>query len=199
MNRMNVKHKKELALMSIAGICVIVSGILNIMVSLMGTAALKQDKASDRENSLQQKNISESGEFRENATFADIHIGRNTKAAAQSGQASVQNEDEYLCPEAVGRVLDKEDVERLKNAVYENLPQGKSIIQMVINEIYARNGYRFDSPELQEYFEAKSWYVPTANSDADMESIYAGMSETDKANLDMLKDERQGSKVQGEG
>ena len=90
-------------------------------------------------------------------------------------------------------------MERLKNAVYENLPQGKNIIQMVINEIYARNGYRFDSPELQEYFEAKSWYVPTTDSDADMESIYAGMSETDKANLDMLKDERQSSKVQGEG
>lgn len=191
---MNIKHKKELALMGIAGICVIVSGILNIMVSLMGTAVLKQDKALNRENSLQQENLSGSGEFRENATFADIHIGRNTKAAAQSGQASVQNEDEYLCPEAVGRVLSKEDIEKLKNTVYENLPQGKNIIQMVINEIYARNGYRFDSPKLQEYFEAKSWYVPTADSEADMESIYAGMSETDKANLDLLKDERKGKK-----
>lgn len=63
MNRMNVKHKKELALMSIAGICVIVSGILNIMVSLMGTAALKQDKASDRENTFSRKTFQSPGNF----------------------------------------------------------------------------------------------------------------------------------------
>ena len=33
-------------------------------------------------------------------------------------------------------------------------------IRVARNEIYARHGRMFDSPELKAYFESKSWYVP---------------------------------------
>ena len=185
-----IKKKEKVTLLAIAGICVIVLGVSNIAITFMGKARLKQSGTQHTAYSFQQMNISASQEFQAQGTFADIHIDGIAEGVVQQEQESVQIEDDFLCPEAITKVLNEEDVEKLKNAVYVNLPQDKDIIQMVINEIYARNGYCFENQELQAYFDAKSWYVPSTDSEADMDSIYAGMSEIDKANIDMLKDER---------
>ncbi len=110
----------------------------------------------------------------------------NTVGATVAENANAAD-SEYLCQESVVRVLNEQDIANLKNGVYENLPAGKDIIQMVINEIYARNGYQFENPEIQAYFESKSWYQ-VRNADAtDMETIYNSMSDIDKANVDFLR------------
>lgn len=189
MNKLLNKKEKVIFLIA-AGICVIILGVLNIAITFMGKARLKQSGTQDTASSFQQESTSVNQNFQARGTFADIHIDGSANGMVQPEQVSVQNENEFLCPKAITSVLSEEDIENLKNTVYENLPQDKDIIQMVINEIYARNGYRFENQELQTYFEAKNWYVPSTDSEADMDSIYAGMSEIDKANIDLLKDER---------
>lgn len=185
-----LKKKEKIIFLIVAGICVIILGVLNIAITFMGKARLNQSETQHTANSFQQESPFVNQEFQAKGTFADIHIDGGANGTAQPEQVSTQNENEFLCPKAITDVLSEEDVENLKNTVYENLPQDKDIIQMVINEIYARNGYRFENQELQAYFEAKNWYVPSTDSEADMDSIYAGMSEIDKANIDLLKDER---------
>lgn len=66
-------------------------------------------------------------------------------------------------------------------------PGERNIIQMIINEMYALKGYQFSDEELQNYFNQKEWYVNTENKADDMDSIYANMSEIEKANITLLE------------
>ncbi len=51
------------------------------------------------------------------------------------------------------------------------------------NEIYARHGYIFDSEDLKNYFEEKSWYEGTVASDDFDESAF---NEYEKANIELI-------------
>ena len=54
---------------------------------------------------------------------------------------------------------------------------------MAINEIYARNHRRFDTPSIQSYFDSKTWYsgtVDPANFDP------ASMSQTEWTNISLM-------------
>lgn len=53
------------------------------------------------------------------------------------------------------------------------------------NEIYARHGVIFASPELQEYFESKSWYQGTIENAAFDSSVF---NEYELANVYLIKD-----------
>ncbi len=55
--------------------------------------------------------------------------------------------------------------------------------QLAINEIYARHGRKFVTPEIQAYFNSQSWYTPTieaANFDNSM------LSEVERANVETI-------------
>lgn len=56
-------------------------------------------------------------------------------------------------------------------------------IQLYINGIYARHGYRFKDEGLLDYFSQYSWY---SASEADMAVVQAGFSSVEKANVDYL-------------
>ena len=52
------------------------------------------------------------------------------------------------------------------------------------NEIYARKGRQFQSVELQNYFNSKSWYKGTISPSAFSESL---LSDVEKKNVELLK------------
>lgn len=54
------------------------------------------------------------------------------------------------------------------------------------NEIYARHGRKFDSKELQDYFNSKSWYKGTVDPADFSESVF---NEYEKQNVQTLKEE----------
>jgi hypothetical protein len=62
-----------------------------------------------------------------------------------------EEEDDYIIPDSDTRLLTEDDVEGL------SLQE----INYAKNEIYARHGRMFDSKELQDYFNSKSWYEGT--------------------------------------
>ena len=56
-------------------------------------------------------------------------------------------------------------------------------LRLMRNEIYARHGYRFSTPDMQEYFSACPWYSPRDNNDA----AVAELSEIEKINVQQIK------------
>lgn len=109
---------------------------------------------------------------------------KKDKDEAQDGKD--EEESDYLCDYSAERLITEDDVEELKAGTYEGLPEGKNICQMVINELYARHGYQFSNEDIQNYFNQKEWYqnIPTRNTD--MGSIFQGMSDIEKKNVEFL-------------
>jgi hypothetical protein len=56
-------------------------------------------------------------------------------------------------------------------------------IQTAINEIYARHGYIFRTPEILDYFRQYDWYLPSV---ADASLVYSSCSAVERANIEFL-------------
>jgi hypothetical protein len=54
------------------------------------------------------------------------------------------------------------------------------------NEIFARNGRKFSSSELQEYFNGMDWYEPKYDA---KEFDYVNLTEIEKKNVDFIKEQ----------
>lgn len=80
---------------------------------------------------------------------------------------------DYILPESSIRYLSTDDLDDLDEAE----------LQMAINEIYARHHRRFLLPNVQDYFDSKSWYEGTIEPDdfdISMMNAYEG------SNIDLL-------------
>lgn len=99
---------------------------------------------------------------------------------------------DYLCSYSSDRLLTDSDVEGYLNANYSeyNFPEGINIIQMIINEIYAKHGYEFKDSKLSAYFSNKTWYKSNTNKVNDMNAVSDSMSEIEKKNVDFLNSYR---------
>lgn len=109
-----------------------------------------------------------------------------TSGDTDSENVAAATESQYLCSYSAERLLTESDVETLNQATYEGLPEGKSIIQMVINEMYAKHGYEFENEEIQAYFNRQSWYQNINVHNRDMDSIFEDMTDMEKANVEFL-------------
>ena len=76
-------------------------------------------------------------------------------APTETASASTIASEDYILPDSGTRLLTDSDVEGL------SLQQ----INYAKNEIYARHGRKFNSRELQDYFNSKSWYNGTIDPD----------------------------------
>lgn len=99
---------------------------------------------------------------------------------------------DYLCSYSSDRLLTDSDVEGYLNANYSeyNFPEGINIIQMIINEIYAKHGYEFTDSKLSAYFSNKTLYKSNTNKVNDMNAVSDSMSEIEKKNVDFLNSYR---------
>lgn len=92
-------------------------------------------------------------------------------------------EDEYLMPESDKEYLPESLLNRLTD---DNL-------RLIINEIYARRGRRFNSQELQDYFNGKTWYHGSIAPESFDESVF---NVYEKANVELIgriQNERKGT------
>lgn len=64
----------------------------------------------------------------------------------------------------------------------------RSVIQMIINEMYALNGYKFQDEDLKNYYEKQDWYNKIESKTTDMAEIYRNMSKTEQDNIKLLKE-----------
>lgn len=80
---------------------------------------------------------------------------------------------EYILADSNSRYLTESDIQHL--SIRE--------INYAKNEIYARHGRRFQSQELQNYFNSKSWYVGTVESSEFQQST---LNDFEKKNVELL-------------
>ncbi|MBQ1547944.1 MAG: YARHG domain-containing protein [Lachnospiraceae bacterium] len=95
--------------------------------------------------------------------------------------------DDYICSYSSDRILNEEDIAKAWESHPEEMPAGRSIPQMIINEMYARHGYIFSTADIQEYFNQKSWYNAIGTYNPDMDDVYKQMSDIEHANIEYLK------------
>lgn len=77
---------------------------------------------------------------------------------------------DYILPDSDARILSLSDISDLS----------KAELRLARNEIYARNGYIFQSADLQTYFSAKPWYNPDPSYDSSLSAI-------EKRNVELIK------------
>lgn len=96
-------------------------------------------------------------------------------------------DSEYIYEDAVNCSMSEGDLEIARREYYGELPGGRSLEQMIINEIYARHGYIFNSDDLNEFFGSKSWYRPRTNDINEIEDEFGRM---ERDSIDFLKSKR---------
>lgn len=107
-----------------------------------------------------------------------------TEETAEAGQ---EGSVDYLCEDSGMRELTEEDVTTLQSLQVEGLPADKDIIQMVINEMYAKRGYQFEDQAIQDYFNSKEWYQEIVEKTTDMNAVFESMTDVEKANVEFLQ------------
>ena len=123
---------------------------------------------------------------RENRNSADSNEKQKEESVASAGTDS-----SYILAESDKRTYSREELSRLDDYT----------LQMAINELYARHGRRFKTPEVQEYFDGKSWYNGTISPDAfdGNEAAYFNNYETKNRELmAKIRDERAAAAAGGQ-
>ena len=118
----------------------------------------------------------------------DVHMDA-TKLMDENGKEIVLQKEEknetptvaassgYILPDSDKRALTEADVRNL------NLRQ----VNYAKNEIYARHGRKFNSPELQNYFNSQSWYKGTIEPDNFSDSLLSAVEQQNAAFLRNLE------------
>lgn len=70
----------------------------------------------------------------------------------------------------------------LPGEFFQNFDKEK--LKIIRNEIFAYNGYNFNSPDLKKYFETKHWYKPT---NITLEEIGKKLTNIEKYNIEQIK------------
>ena len=110
----------------------------------------------------------------ENIMEFQTQQGAATVREQTAPTSSETDASEYILPESNTRYLDASEVSSL----------GEENLQRAINEIYARHGRVFTTPENDAYFRSKSWYQPVEGKTD--EQIEAEFNEFEKANVDLM-------------
>ncbi|WP_029319228.1 YARHG domain-containing protein [Butyrivibrio sp. AE3004] len=91
----------------------------------------------------------------------------------QDKQLDIRTESDFIFSDSDKRYLSDDEVKTLN----------KDEIRIAINEIYARRGRAFKTPELNEYFSSKNWYNPQYSQAEFSEDVF---NEYEKANIILL-------------
>ncbi len=91
----------------------------------------------------------------------------------QANGLDIRTTEEFIFADSDQRYLSDEEVKSLN----------KDEIRIAINEIYARRGRAFSTPELKEYFLSKSWYNPQYSQAEFSEKVF---NEYERANINLL-------------
>ena len=96
----------------------------------------------------------------------DAEVQPNNSTYTQNKEvtdSSKQNDlTEYILPNSNSEYISYSDLEGLS----------QTEVSLARNEIYARHGRKFETDSIREYFEMKTWYEPSIDSDNFSESVF---------------------------
>lgn len=99
--------------------------------------------------------------------------GENSDESEAGEEQDSSTDGDYILEGSDSRYITEKEVENLSDADR----------RLAKNEIYARHGRMFDSADLQDYFESKSWYKGTVKPSDFDESV---LNKYEKANIDLI-------------
>jgi hypothetical protein len=143
-----------------------IGSIIGLLLILSTAFLLMKDlnKHESKTNITAAKTTDQSTKYKIEATNDKNSTKKN------NDERSNLNSSEYILPDSDKKVLGEEDIAALS----------KEQLRLARNEIYARHGYVFKSPDLQKYFSSKSWYQTDT-------SYNGSLSEVEKENVKILK------------
>ena len=133
----------------------------------------EDNKAESKENEEELNNKNEavdSKKIENNDKIEDNPV----EEEIEENTADTANAD-YIIPYSDTRYLSQQDL----------IGMNKGTLRAARNEIYARYGRKFKAKDLQDYFNSKSWYHPTIESDQFTDNM---LSETEKYNANLIKE-----------
>lgn len=185
---MKKKNKAGIVAAIVLGVLCAAMIALCVVVYLGGSAGkLSQKARTDKKSDFKEtEDVGALDEY--SGTGEDFEIVVTPGAPeAENGEAEQEAGSDYLCPESDQRELTEADVTTLQGNTVTGLPADKSIVQMVINEMYAKKGYQFEEQAVQEYFNSKTWYQEIVTKTDDMDAVFASMTDVEKANVEFLQ------------
>lgn len=150
------------------------------------TTETTADEEDNEEKDLEEERKAEE-EARKAEEEKKLEEERRAEEERIKEEEAKKNDREYLCSYSSDRRLTESDLNELRNSDYGELPDGRSLEQMLINEIYARHGYRFSNEKILAYFQQKDWYNNIGSYSPSQDVVAAGFSSTEKANVEFLK------------
>ena len=84
---------------------------------------------------------------------------------------------DYILPDSDSRPISEEELQGMS----------KETLKLASNEIYARHGRKFKDPDVQDYFNSRSWYYGTIEADAFSESM---LTKIEKENVALINSMR---------
>ena len=141
-------------------ICILLAAIAAVAV-LFFTGALddmlgidsEQSESADDEDDDDDKDSDSSGEDAKNEDDKEEEGEEEEPEESPAPSESPEPEPDYLLPDSATRYLTEADLESL---TWRELCLAR-------NEIFARHGRRFQTPEIASYFESKDWYEARYN------------------------------------
>lgn len=181
-SKLDVKKQSKMSAIA-SGIIVLLVGLV-LVIWLFWGAESSQDKEDGNEakitaytkSAVDEETTKEDKDNKVN--MAEIPSEDSEKEVEENKIEENEMDVDYILSESNTRYLTDADI------------QGLSIQELnyAKNEIYARHGRKFDSPELQNYFNSKSWYSGKY-SPADFDANYSAsvLSDIEKKNAEFLK------------
>lgn len=159
------------------GVCALL-GLLLVM-ALTATAVLVLWPMGDSRSS---------GLKREEAQLqAEQPIEAETQTKAQiqiTGTVSAKSDDEEIAADQ-DYIIPTSDTKVLKDADIEGMSAKE--LNYARNEIFARHGRQFDSRELRNYFESKSWYKGEYSAEEFDKKSDSILNRAEKKNVEFLE------------
>ena len=187
---MEKKNKAGIIAAIVLGILCVAMIALCVVVYAGGSAGkLNQKSIKEKKSDFKETEETDGdSEYTGEGEDFEIEVTPVTPMEGEEGaEEGQEGNTDYLCVESDQRELTEEDVTALQAQTVEGLPADKSIIQMVINEMYARKGYQFTDQAIQDYFNSKTWYQEIAEKTDDMDAVFEGMTDVEKANVEFLQ------------
>ena len=129
------------------------------------------DKEEDTKGA--EEDVIEAGEDSEDMKYLENNdYYEDEELWAEDGETDYA---EYLFLDSDSRYLEESDLEGLD----------KELLRIARNEIFARHGRRFNSEDLQDYFDTCSWYEGTIEPENFDEGI---LNAYEKANMKFIKE-----------
>ncbi len=136
------------------------------------------DEDEDSEDEEDEEDEDDEDFFEDDEDLSGVNSLKKLKKRSGIGTESMDSG--YILPDSDKRTYTREELSSLDDYT----------IQMAINELYARRGRKFSTPEIQEYFNGKSWYKGTISPEKFDETEDSVFNEYEIKNRELLADIR---------